>query len=70
MLVHGLWGFSFGTGPMPGQTGSKEFFVLYVRGNTDYGINNFADNGDGTITDQSTGLMWMQLDSGDLLTDN
>ena len=60
----------YGTGPMPGQTGSKEFFVLYVRGNTDYGINNFADNGDGTITDQSTGLMWMQLDSGDLLTDN
>jgi hypothetical protein len=60
----------YGTGPMPGQSGGKEFFVLYVRGNTNYGINNFADNGDGTITDQGTGLMWMQFDSGFILTDN
>ncbi|WP_455276877.1 Lcl C-terminal domain-containing protein [[Eubacterium] cellulosolvens] len=52
------------TGPMPGQTQDKKFFVLYVRGNTEYGSNNFVDNGDGTITDSATGLMWMQDDSG------
>ena len=39
-------------------------FVRYVRGNMDYGVNNFADNGDGTITDSATGLMWSQTDSG------
>jgi hypothetical protein len=38
--------------------------VICVRGNTDYGINNFVDNGDGTITDQATGRLWMQDDSG------
>jgi hypothetical protein len=27
------------TGPMPGQTEDKQFYVMYVRGNTDYGIN-------------------------------
>jgi hypothetical protein len=39
-------------------------FVRYVRGNEDYGINDFADNGDGTVTDEATGLMWSQADSG------
>ncbi|MCK5158178.1 MAG: DUF1566 domain-containing protein, partial [Candidatus Heimdallarchaeota archaeon] len=41
----------------------KTEFVLYVRGNTDYGINDFADNEDGTISDAATGLMWSQNDS-------
>lgn len=44
--------------------GANQLFVRYVRGNTAYGVNNFADNGNGTITDQATGLMWMQADSG------
>ena len=52
------------TGPMPGQSEGKLFYVLYVRGNTSYGVNNFVNNGDGTITDQATGLMWSQDDSG------
>jgi Protein of unknown function (DUF1566) len=42
----------------------KDFFVILVRGNTEYGINNFVDNGDGTISDLATGLMWMQDDYG------
>ncbi|MDP6494955.1 MAG: DUF1566 domain-containing protein [Dehalococcoidia bacterium] len=42
-------------------------FVRYVRGNTTYGINNFVDNGDGTITDEATRLVWMQADSGTAL---
>jgi len=37
--------------------------VRCVRGD-DYLVNNFVDNGDGTITDNATGLMWMQDDSG------
>jgi len=39
-------------------------YVRYVRGNTDYGKNVFVDNGDGTVTDKATGLMWAQDDSG------
>ena len=42
----------------------KTEFAYFVRGNTDYGINDFADNEDGTITDSATGLMWSQDDSG------
>lgn len=35
----------------------------FVRGNSNYGLNDFSDNGDGTITDQATGLMWQKNDS-------
>lgn len=56
------------TGPMPGQTEDKQYYVYYVRGNTDYGINDFEDNGDGTITDNATGLMWTQDDDGNGMT--
>ncbi len=41
----------------------KTFFVTCVRGNPDYGVNDFSDNGDGTITDRATGLTWSQSDS-------
>ncbi|MEX0323276.1 MAG: DUF1566 domain-containing protein [Puniceicoccaceae bacterium] len=47
---------------MSGPTGTC--FVRCVRGPTDYGENNYIDNGDGTITDLSTGLMWLKEDSG------
>ncbi|MBN1658568.1 MAG: DUF1566 domain-containing protein [Anaerolineae bacterium] len=47
------------SGPMP-----KLNYVYFVRGNTDYGVNDFVDNGDGTITDRATGLIWSQNDSG------
>jgi len=39
-------------------------YVRYVRGNTRYGVNNFVDNGTGTVTDKATGLMWQKADSG------
>jgi len=48
---------------MPGGR-EKTFFVLCVRGNPAYGTNDFADNGDGTITDRATGLTWSRADSG------
>ena len=51
-------------GPGPGRL--KLFYCLYVRGNPEYGKNDFVDNGDGTISDRATGLMWMQKDSGSL----
>ena len=54
----------YGTGPMPGQFEDKGFYVLYVRGNTDYGVNSFVDNGDRTVTDEMAGLMWSQDDGG------
>lgn len=44
----------------------KTFYVLYVRGTSTCGTNDFVDNGDGTVTDRNTGLMWMQNDSGHL----
>ena len=43
----------------------KKFYALYVRGNTSYGQNDYFDNGDGTITDRASGLMWMKTDSGE-----
>lgn len=52
------------TGPMMGQTEDKQFYAYFVRGNTQYGINEFVNNTDGTITDNATGLMWAKDDSG------
>ncbi len=49
---------------MPFGPGDKTFFVTYVRGNTSYGINEFNDNGDETISDNATELMWMKSDNG------
>ena len=40
----------------------KKYFRL-VRGNSGYGENNFVDNGDGTITDENTNLIWQKEDS-------
>ncbi|MFI3327674.1 MAG: DUF1566 domain-containing protein [Rikenellaceae bacterium] len=37
--------------------------VRAVRGSV-YGENDFVDNGDGTISDRATGLMWSKDDSG------
>ncbi len=48
----------------PGNQFEKECEAMYVRGPTDYGVNDFIDNGDGTITDNATGLMWAKDDSG------
>lgn len=36
-------------------------YVRAVRGNN-YGVNEFVDNSDGTISDKATGLMWAQDD--------
>ena len=64
-----LFGINFAYGRIKGYGmslfgASKTFFVIYVRGNSQYGQNSFVDNGDGTITDNASGLMWGQNDSG------
>jgi hypothetical protein len=48
---------------MPGGL-EKTFYVLCVRGNPAYGKNDLHDNGDGTILDRATGLIWSRADSG------
>lgn len=42
----------------------KTFYVKLVRGNPAYGHNDFRDNGNDTVTDRATGLMWARNDSG------
>jgi hypothetical protein len=46
------------------RTGSpRRMYFRFVRGNPDYGKNNFKANGDGTISDFATELMWQKSDS-------
>ncbi|TSA35333.1 MAG: DUF1566 domain-containing protein [Verrucomicrobiaceae bacterium] len=49
---------------MPGGHEEKTFFVQCLRGNPGYGKNDLRDNGDGTVTDRATGLVWSKDDSG------
>ena len=48
----------------PGTQQERKAYFRLVRGNSDYGKNNFMDNEDGTISDLATGLMWQQADEG------
>jgi len=72
--IQAMFGVNFADGRIKGyaltfpQGGEKHFYVKYVRGNSDYGKNNFQNNGDGTITDRATGLMWMQNDNGQAIS--
>jgi len=69
---HTVFGVNFADGRIKGYPGSppfpgaweKTFYCLYVRGASGYGVNDFTDNGDETITDAATGLTWMKDDSG------
>ncbi|MGO4908186.1 DUF1566 domain-containing protein [Pseudorhodobacter sp. W20_MBD10_FR17] len=67
-----MFGVNFADGRIKGypiRSAGKEklFYVMFVRGNTGYGVPNLGDNGDGTITDATSGLMWTQADSGTAL---
>lgn len=50
--------------PGSGNTIPKTMYFRMVRGNSNYGTNNFMDNANGTISDTATGLMWQQADDG------
>lgn len=61
-----IFGVNFGTGHIKGYSilpGGPPHFFRFVRGSVNYGINQFQDNGDGTISDLATGLMWQKDDS-------
>ena len=66
-----VFGVNFVDGRIKGYPKSKLatgaaniMYFRLVRGNTEYGINNFVDNGNGTISDLATGLMWQKSDDG------
>ena len=61
-----MFGVNFADGRIKGYPAGnqKKYYVIYVRDNTNYGQNQFVDNGDGTLTDNATGLMWMKNDNG------
>lgn len=64
-----LFGVNFADGRIKGyglelHGRDKTFFVMYVRGDTGYGVPDLTDNGDGTVTDAASGLMWTQADNG------
>ena len=70
-----VFGVNFADGRIKGyparvrdRPGAHRQFVRYVRGNPGYGVNDFADNGDGTVTDRATGLEWTKADSGRAMT--
>lgn len=70
--IDSVAGFNFSDGRIksyplllpPDFASDHTLYVRYVRGNAAYGKNDYADPGDGTITDRATGLMWTREDSG------
>lgn len=60
-----MFGLNLADGRIKGYPkNNKTYYVYFVRGNTVYGVNNFVDNADDTISDKATGLMWSRDDSG------
>lgn len=65
-----VFGVNFADGRIKGYpaepvNGTEKLFeIRYVRGNPDYGINDFTDNNDGTVTDNATDLTWTKTDNG------
>lgn len=67
-----LFGVNFADGRIKGypvatpdpRRPEKKFYARYVRGGAGYGVNDFVDNRDGTVTDRASGLVWQKADSG------
>jgi len=60
-----MFGVNFADGRIKGYDtelmGTEKLFgLICVRGNPEYGVNDFLDNSDGTITDSATNLMWQK----------
>ncbi len=74
--IEGAFGFNFADGHIKAYETGLYFngtegvrnpgcLVRAVRGTENvYGINDFVDNNDGTISDKATGLMWQKVDDG------
>jgi arylsulfatase A-like enzyme len=60
-----MFGVNYIDGRIKGYpTKNKKYYVRCVSANPEYGINQFVDNANQTITDNATALMWQQNDSG------
>jgi hypothetical protein len=60
------YGVNFSTGHIKAYAivaSAPTHFARCVRGGG-YGLSDFQDNGDSTVTDHATGLMWARTDSG------
>jgi len=62
------WNVSFQSGAVGTYDKSALLYVRCVR--TDQVEQSFTDNGDGTVTENRTGLMWQQADPGAQTWDN
>ena len=69
--VETVFGVNFVDGRIKGYPKNKPstgalntMYFRMVRGNAEYGINDFVDNSDNTISDLATGLMWQKADDG------
>ncbi|MBT3200595.1 MAG: DUF1566 domain-containing protein [Phycisphaerales bacterium] len=58
-----VFGFNFADGRIKSYPKRAKQYVRCVRGKKGYGENKLKDNGDGTITDAATGLIWQKADS-------
>jgi hypothetical protein len=54
------WLLGFGYGNVTHYNKSNSYYVRAVRGGQNWSLNNFVNNGDGTVTDTNKGLMWQQ----------
>ncbi|NDJ78253.1 MAG: DUF1566 domain-containing protein [Chloroflexi bacterium] len=57
------FGVNFASGHIKGYPIVGTLYVRCVRGGA-YGANAFVTNGDGTVTDTASGLVWQQADDG------
>ena len=58
-----MFGVNLVDGRIKGYPTSSSFYVFCASGNESYGVNSFTDNGDETISDSATGLMWQKSDT-------
>ena len=59
-----VWIVNFGYGDVDHRDKSAGYHVRCVRGQ-ELSFGNFTDNGDGTVTNNNTGLMWQQGEGGE-----
>lgn len=52
--------------PLMKRGKENRMYFRMVRGNSGYGKNRLVDNGDGTVSDLASGLMWQKADNGKL----
>lgn len=66
-----MFGLNLADGRIKGYpTSNKNYYVQCVRGDERYGQNSFVDNGDETISDTATHLMWQKSDNGNSINWN